>query len=173
MSVANPRKSIAWIAGIIVSCIASVASAASLDTIARQAVLIDMSTGTTLFEKNAHQRMATSSMSKIMTMYMVFEQIKAGRLSLDDTMPVSQRAWRMQGSKMFTELNAKIKVEDLIKGVIIQSGNDASVVLAEGLSGSEERFAEEMTKRARELGMADSNFKNATGWPDDNHYSTC
>ena len=135
MSVAHPRKSIAWIAGIIVSCIASVASAASLDTIARQAVLIDMSTGTTLFEKNAHQRMATSSMSKIMTMYMVFERIKAGRLSLDDTMPVSQRAWRMQGSKMFTELNAQIKVEDLIKGVIIQSGNDASVVLAEGLVG--------------------------------------
>src|SRR3954454_14727137 len=173
MSVAHPRKSIAWIAGIIVSCIASVASAASLDTIARQAILIDMSTGTTLFEKNAHQRMPTSSMSKIMTMYMVFERIRAGRLSLDDTMPVSQRAWRMQGSKMFTELNAQIKVEDLIKGVIIQSGNDASVVLAEGLAGSEDKFAEEMTKRAHELGMADSNFKNATGWPDDNHYSTC
>jgi D-alanyl-D-alanine carboxypeptidase (penicillin-binding protein 5/6) len=173
MSVAHPRKSIAWIAGIIVSCIASVSSAASLDTIARQAVLIDMSTGTTLFEKNAHQHMPTSSMSKIMTMYMVFERIRAGRLSLDDTMPVSQRAWRMQGSKMFTELNAQIKVEDLIKGVIIQSGNDASVVLAEGLAGSEEKFAEEMTKRAHELGMADSNFKNATGWPDENHYSTC
>jgi D-alanyl-D-alanine carboxypeptidase (penicillin-binding protein 5/6) len=112
-------------------------------------------------------------MSKIMTMYMVFDRIKAGRLSLDDTMPVSERAWRMQGSKMFTELNAQIKVEDLIRGVIIQSGNDASVVLAEGLSGSEERFAEEMTKRAKELGLTESNFKNATGWPDDNHYSTC
>jgi D-alanyl-D-alanine carboxypeptidase (penicillin-binding protein 5/6) len=97
-------------------------------------------------------------MSKIMTMYMVFERIRAGRLSLDDTMPVSQRAWRMQGSKMFTELNAQIKVEDLIKGVIIQSGNDASVVLAEGLAGSEDKFAEELSKRAHELGMGDSNF---------------
>lgn len=172
MSVAHPRKPIAWIAGIVLSCIASVSSAASIDTIAKQAILIDMTTGTTLFEKNAHQRMPTSSMSKIMTMYMVFDRLRSGRLSLDDTLPVSERAWRMQGSKMFTELNAQIRVEDLIRGVIIQSGNDASVVLAEGLSGSEERFAEEMTRRAREIGLNESNFRNATGWPDENHYST-
>jgi len=174
MFAARSRTAVAWIAGVIVSCIAaaSVSSAATIDTIARQAVLIDMSTGTTLFEKNANQRMPTSSMSKIMTMYMVFERIRAGRLSLDDTLPVSQRAWRMQGSKMFTELGAQIKVEDLIRGVIIQSGNDASIVLAEALSGSEDKFAEDMTKRAHELGMKDSNFRNATGWPDENHYST-
>jgi D-alanyl-D-alanine carboxypeptidase (penicillin-binding protein 5/6) len=148
------------------------ARAATIDTAARQAVLIDMTTGTVLFEKNAHQRMPTSSMSKVMSMYMVFEALKQQRLSLDDTMTVSERAWRMQGSKMFTELGNSIKVEDLIRGVIIQSGNDASVVLAEGMSGSEEKFAEEMSKRARDLGMKDSHFMNATGWPHDNHYST-
>lgn len=146
--------------------------AATIDTAARQAVLIDMTTGTVLFEKNAGQRMPTSSMSKVMSMYMVFEALKQQRLSLDDAMIVSERAWRMQGSKMFTELGNSIKVEDLIRGVIIQSGNDASIVLAEGLSGSEEKFAEEMSKRARDLGMNGSNFMNSTGWPHDNHYST-
>ncbi len=148
------------------------ARAATIDTAARQALLLDMTTGTVLFEKNADQKMPTSSMSKIMTMYMVFEAIKQGRLSMDDTLPVSQRAWKMQGSKMFTELGNRIKVEDLIRGVIIQSGNDASVVLAEGLSGSEEKFAEDMTARAKALGLANSNFMNATGWPHENHYST-
>ncbi|HEV7368982.1 D-alanyl-D-alanine carboxypeptidase family protein [Arenibaculum sp.] len=146
--------------------------AATLDTIAKQAVLVDITSGTVLLEKNADERMPTSSMSKIMTMYMVFDAIKEGRLSLDDTLPVSERAWRMQGSKMFTELGNQIRVEDLIRGVIIQSGNDASIVLAEGLAGTEEEFATRMTKRAQELGMNDSNFMNATGWPDDDHYST-
>lgn len=148
------------------------AVAATIDTIAREAILLDMTSGTVLFEKNADERMPTSSMSKIMTMFMVFEAIKQGRLSLDDTLPVSERAWRMQGSKMFTELGNTIRVEDLIRGVIIQSGNDASVVLAEGLAGTEEEFATRMTTRAHELGLKSSNFMNATGWPHDNHYST-
>lgn len=148
------------------------AQAATIDTIARQAVLIDVTTDTVLLEKAADERMPTSSMSKLMTMYMVFEALHEGRLSLDDELPVSERAWRMQGSKMFVELHNNIKVEDLIRGVIIQSGNDACIVLAEALAGSEQAFAQKMTERAHEIGLSNSNFMNATGWPDPNHYST-
>lgn len=149
-----------------------VAQAASIETIAKQAILVDVTSNTVLFEKNADQRMPPSSMSKIVTMYMVFEALKDGRLSLDSTLPVSERAWRMQGSKMFVELHNNIKVDDLIKGVIVQSGNDACIVLAEGLAGSEPSFAERMNKRAKELGLKDSNLTNTTGWPDPNHYMT-
>ncbi|HYD29241.1 MAG TPA: D-alanyl-D-alanine carboxypeptidase family protein [Azospirillaceae bacterium] len=165
-----------FIAGLLVAVlvagIAVTAKAATIDTIARQAILIDLTSGTVLFEKNADQRMPTSSMSKIMTMYMVFDRLKQGRLSLDDSMPVSERAWRMQGSKMFTELGGRIRVEDLIRGVIIQSGNDASIVLAEGLAGTEAAFADLMNQKAKELGMNNSHFTNANGWPDPDHYST-
>ncbi|WP_423319045.1 D-alanyl-D-alanine carboxypeptidase family protein [Azospirillum sp. 11R-A] len=146
--------------------------AATLDTIAKQAILVDLTSDTVLFEKNADERMAPSSMSKIMTAYMVFEAIKGGRLTLESTLPVSERAWRMQGSKMFVELHNNIKVDDLLKGMIVQSGNDACIVLAEGLAGSEQSFAEQATKRAKELGLKNSNFANATGWPDPNHYMT-
>ncbi len=149
------------------------AGAATIDTIARQAILVDANTNTVLFEKAADQRMPTSSMSKVMTAYMVFEALREKRLTLEDTLPVSEHAWRTQGSKMFVELGGRIKVEDLIRGMIIQSGNDASIVLAEGLGGSEEAFAKKMTERAHALGMKDSNFVNATGWPDENHYSSC
>ena len=150
----------------------SFASAQSLETSAREAILIDMSTGTVLLEHNADQRMPTASMSKIMTMYMVFEAIEQGRLSLDDRLPVSERAWRKGGSKMFVEVGDQIRVEDLIRGVIVQSGNDASIVFAEALAGTEEAFARLMTERAHDLGLNHSNFANATGWPDPSHYST-
>jgi len=163
---------LAIVAAILAVLVGGSLQAQTIDTVARQAILIDLSTDTVLFEKNADQRMAPSSMSKIMTMYMVFERLKEGRLKLDDRLPVSQRAWRMQGSKMFVELNNAIRVEDLIRGVIIQSGNDACIVLAEGLAGSEEAFSEQMTKRGRELGLVGSNFTNTTGWPDDRHYMT-
>ena len=158
---------------VTVCAAAGSAGAATIDTIARQAILVDATTNTVLFEKNADQKMPTSSMSKVMTAYMVFEALRDKRLKLDDTLPVSERAWRTQGSKMFVELGNRIKVEDLIRGMIIQSGNDASIVLAEGLGGSEDAFAKKMSERAHEIGMKDSNFVNATGWPDDNHYSTC
>jgi D-alanyl-D-alanine carboxypeptidase (penicillin-binding protein 5/6) len=116
--------------------------------------------------------MPTASMSKIMTMYMVFEALEEGRLSLDDRLPVSERAWRKGGSKMFVEVGDQVSVEALIQGVIVQSGNDASIVLAEALGGTEEEFARRMTERARELGMSNSNFMNSTGWPHPDHYST-
>lgn len=163
---------IAMMAGATIAAGAADARAATLDTIAKQAILVDLTSNTVLFEKNADERMAPSSMSKIMTGYMVFEALKSGRLSLDSTMPVSERAWRMQGSKMFVELHNNIKVDDLIKGMIVQSGNDACIVLAEGLSGSESAFAEQANRRAKELGLKGSNFANSTGWPDPNHYMT-
>ena len=148
------------------------AAAQGIETRAREAILLDATTGSVLLEHNADQRMPTASMSKVMTMFMVFEALDDGRLSLDDEIDVSERAWRMGGSRMFVEVGDRVRVEDLIRGVIIQSGNDASVVLAEALGGTEEEFARQMTERARELGLTSSNFTNATGWPDENHYST-
>lgn len=148
------------------------AGAEPIETSAKQAVITDFSTGAVLMEKNADELMPPSSMSKLMTSYMVFERLKDGRLKLDDALPVSEKAWRKQGSKMFVPIGQQVKVEDLLKGVVVQSGNDACIVLAEGLSGTEEAFAEEMTKRGREIGLTKSVFKNATGWPEDGHLMT-
>ena len=139
---------------------------------AKQAILIDVPTGEVLLEKNADEAMPPSSMSKIMTTYLVFEELKAGRLKMSTTFPVSEKAWRKQGSKMFLTLNDQVSVEDLLRGTIIQSGNDACITLAEGLSGSEETFAQQMTQVAKDLGATHSQFVNSTGWPDNNHYST-
>lgn len=148
------------------------AQEAALDTTAKQAIVIDYDTGTVLFAKNAEQRMPTSSMSKVITGYVVFDALKRGEISLTDEFLVSEKAWRMQGSKMFVELGKKIKVDDLLHGVIIQSGNDATVVLAEGLAGTEASFADKLNETAKALGMKDSHFMNASGWPDPDHYST-
>ncbi len=147
-------------------------------TDAHYAYLVDFDTGRVLYNKNAEERMPTSSMSKMMTMYLVFEQLKQGKLSLDSKLPVSEHAWRTGGggresSAMFLKLNDNVAVDDLIKGVIIQSGNDATVVLAEGIAGSEDAFAERMNLKAQELGMTESHFMNASGLPNPNHYSTC
>lgn len=151
----------------------AMAQVAPLETVAKQAYILDMETGQVLFDKNGDQRMPTSSMSKTMTIYMVFEALKNGKLSLDQELPVSEKAWSMQGSKMFVPIGQMVKVEDLIRGVIVQSGNDATIVLAEGLAGSEGEFAVAMNRKAKELGMMNSNFMNASGWPEENHYSTC
>jgi D-alanyl-D-alanine carboxypeptidase (penicillin-binding protein 5/6) len=148
------------------------AAQAPLTTSAKQAIIVDFETGAVLFEKNADERMPTSSMSKVMTMHAVFDAMKNGRISLNDTLEVSEKAWRKGGSKMFVEVNKKVKVEDLVRGVIVQSGNDATIVLAEGLSSSEAAFAELLNENARDLGMNNSHFMNASGWPDPDHYST-
>ncbi|MBM3540140.1 MAG: D-alanyl-D-alanine carboxypeptidase, partial [Alphaproteobacteria bacterium] len=142
------------------------------ETTAKQAIILDFKTGKVLFEKNADQRMPPSSMSKIMTAYMAFKALKENRLQLDSMLPVSQKAWRIQGSKMFVMVGTQVKVEDLLRGMIIQSGNDACIVLAEGLAGSEEAFAEQMNVEARKIGLTASNFRNASGWPDPDHYTT-
>lgn len=148
-------------------------TAHAVEVNAKQAYAIDFETGQVLYEKNAHDRMPTASMSKVGTIYMVFDALKNGRLSLDQSLPVSETAWRMQGSKMFVPIGENVKVEDLIRGVIIQSGNDATIVLAEGIAGSEGEFSLRMTDKLRkDLGMDETNFTNASGWPDPNHYST-
>lgn len=138
----------------------------------KEAFVIDAQTGAVLLDKNGDERMATSSMSKVLTMFVVFDAIKEGRLKLDDTLPVSENAWRMQGSKMFVHVGDRVKVEDLVRGVIVQSGNDACIVLAEAIGGSESGFAEMMNAKAKSLGLDHSNFSNSTGWPADDHYST-
>lgn len=147
-------------------CLSSATPAFAIETPSREAILIDFDTGAVLMEKDADVSMPPASMSKIMTVFMVFEQLKQGRLQLDTKLPVSEAAWRMGGSKMFVEVGSDIRVEDLLRGVVIQSGNDACVVLAEGLAGSESSFAQAMTDRAKELGLTNSHFSNATGWPD-------
>jgi D-alanyl-D-alanine carboxypeptidase (penicillin-binding protein 5/6) len=144
--------------------------ARAIDASARAAIVVDVTSGATLFEKNADQPLPPASMSKLMTLFMVFEALDAGRLSLDDRMPVSETAWRMGGSKMFVRVGDSIRVDDLLHGVTVQSGNDACIVLAEGLAGSEAAFAERMNERAREIGLTNSNFRNATGWPEEGHY---
>ena len=147
-------------------------SVAPVETAARQAYLVDTSTGTVLFAKDAESQMPTSSMSKMLTMYLVFEAIKNGKIKLSDTLPTSEHAWKQEGSRMFLNVGERAKVEDMIRGVIVQSGNDAAVALAEGVGGTEESFAELMNEKARQLGMAHSHFVNATGMPDPQHYST-
>jgi D-alanyl-D-alanine carboxypeptidase (penicillin-binding protein 5/6) len=148
------------------------ASSVKIETLAKQALLIDFKTGVILLEKNADELMHPSSMTKVMTAYLIFDQLKQGNIQMSTTFPVSERAWRMGGSKMFVPLNAMITVEDLLKGIIIQSGNDACIVMAEGLAGSEEVFAQEMTKKAREMGAQQTTFRNASGWPDPAHLTS-
>jgi len=146
--------------------------AQSIETQARQAFIVDMKTGTVLLEKNADEVMPPSSMSKMMTVHMLFEKLQKGEVKLTDEFPVSEKAWRIQGSKMFVPLGSRVKVEDLIRGIVIQSGNDACIVVAEALAGSEEAFAEQMTKKGRELGLTKTVFKNASGWPHPEHVTT-
>jgi len=168
-----------WIRQLIVPiCLAFVVvfsgsvDAVAIPTKAKQALIIDFDTGKTLFAKNADALMHPSSMTKMMTVYMVFDRLKAGILSLDTRFRVSRNAWRKRGSKMFVRVNKDVRVEDLIRGIIVQSGNDASIVVAEGISGSEDDFARDMTAKAREIGMNNSTFKNASGWPNPEHLTT-
>lgn len=151
--------------------------AASIDISAREYILVDFHTGAVLAARNENERMPPSSMSKLMTTYMVFDALQSGRLSLDEELNVSANAWRKGGaasggSTMFLEPGTVAKVEDLLRGIIVQSGNDACIVFAEAMSGSEENFAAEMTTKGREIGLTNSHFTNATGLPDDDHYMT-
>ncbi len=139
--------------------------AQAFDTSAKAAFVMDFDTGTVLLSKRPDEPLPPASMSKLMTLNMVFEALDEGRLSLDDEFRVSEKAAKMGGSKMFVREGASVSIDDLIRGVIVQSGNDACVVLAEGLAGSEAAFAERMTKRARSIGLENSTFANSTGWP--------
>ncbi|MEM6414864.1 MAG: D-alanyl-D-alanine carboxypeptidase family protein [Pseudomonadota bacterium] len=142
------------------------AMAQTITTPAEFAIIMDYETGATLFEKNADIPTAPASMSKLMTVAVVFEKLANGELSLNDEFSVSEKAWRMGGSKMWVRVDTNIRVEDLLRGVVVQSGNDACIVLAENIAGSEEAFADLMNRKAREWGLNDSTFANASGWPD-------
>jgi serine-type D-Ala-D-Ala carboxypeptidase (penicillin-binding protein 5/6) len=145
---------------------------AALDTSAREAILMDYDTGQVLFEKNSTELMPPASMTKIMTVFLAFERLKDGRLKMTDEIPISENAWRKGGSKMFVEVGSRVVLSDLLMGIIVQSGNDATIALAEAISGSEEAFGELMTTRAREIGLERSVFRNSTGWPDPEHRMT-
>ncbi|SNR80865.1 D-alanyl-D-alanine carboxypeptidase family protein [Puniceibacterium sediminis] len=158
------------IAGVSVAALLA-GSAQAFDTRARAAFVLDQSTGTVLLAKNADQSLPPASMSKLMTLYMAFEAIRDGRLSLEERLPVSSHAMSYSGSTMFLDTTDRVLVADLLRGIIVLSGNDACAVIAEALSpdGTEAGFAELMTRRARQMGMTGSTFKNSNGWPAEGH----
>jgi serine-type D-Ala-D-Ala carboxypeptidase (penicillin-binding protein 5/6) len=141
-----------------------------VDTAARWAFAVDFNTGAQLLDKSADDEMPPSSMTKLMTLYIVYSRLKEGRLKLDDMLTVSEKAWRMGGSKMFVQVGSQVSVEDLIRGIEVDSGNDACIVLAEAIAGSEQQFADLMNETAKKLDLTHSFFKNCTGWPEDGHY---
>ena len=144
----------------------------TIETRAYSAVILDSNSNIILFEKNSDVKQGPASMSKLMLTYMVFERLQNNTLSLDQEFLVSKKAWKYGGSKMFVNAGDMVSVNDLLKGIIIQSGNDACIVLAEGLSGSEENMVEEMNDKSIEIGLTGSNFTNVTGWPHQDHYMT-
>ncbi|MCX5615863.1 D-alanyl-D-alanine carboxypeptidase [Bombella sp. TMW 2.2559] len=141
-----------------------------MPTSARWAYILDSTTSTVLLSRNAEERMPPSSLTKMMTAYVVFAFLASGRIRLEQEFPVSSKAWKMEGSRMFVPLGSSVSVENLIRGMLIQSGNDACVVLAEGIAGSEERFVVLMNEAARRIGLRNSHFMNATGLPAEDHY---
>ncbi len=147
-------------------------NAAQIDSSAEFAYITDFASGKVLVEKSPDAPMKPASMAKIMTVYIAFQRIKEGSLSLDDTFLISEKAWRKGGSKTFVEVGKQVSVDDLLHGIIVQSGNDAAIAIAEGISGTEEGFAEEMNFVAGQLGMQNTTFRNATGWPDPEQNTT-
>jgi D-alanyl-D-alanine carboxypeptidase (penicillin-binding protein 5/6) len=156
---------------------ARAATQVAFDTTARNVFIEDYNTGAVLYDKAGEEHIPTASLSKMMTAYVVFGQLRAGKLSLTDELPVSEHAWKVGGvasgsSTMFLKVGTKAKVEDLIRGMIIQSGNDACITLAEGIAGSEDAFADMLNAAAQKMGLKNSHFANATGLPDPDHYSS-
>lgn len=143
-----------------------------METKAKQAIVVDVETNTVLLNKNAFEPMYPASMTKMMTAHVLFDYLKQGKLNKTDEFPVSEKAWRMGGSKMFVKVNTRVNLDDLLKGIVVQSGNDACLVVAEGIAGSEEQFAAIMNRYAEELGMKQTHFKNSTGWPDPEHVTS-
>ena len=170
-------KRIWLILAVMLTLVLPAAAQAEFDTKAKFAILMDEASGTVIFQKDADLPMEPASMAKLMTIAVVFNEIRNERLKLTDEFFVSEHAWRTGGassggSTMFADLNSKIKVEDLVRSVIIQSGNDAAIVLAEGIAGSEQSFAAMMNELAEEIGLADSHFTNPAGLPDPDMYVT-
>ena len=147
-------------------------SSAPISTSAKFAIIMDFDTENILLDKEANSRIYPASMSKLMTLYILFEELSEGSINMESEFLVSKKAWKKGGSKMFVEVGSSVKIKDLLRGIIVQSGNDACIVIAEGISGSEEAFVDLMNIKAKKLGLLNSNFKNSTGWPDDEHYMT-
>lgn len=148
------------------------APAIGIDTEAAHAIIVEVETGTVLLDKEADQAFPPASLNKLMTAYVVFDMLKKGAAKLTDQLPVSEEAWRLGGSKMFVPLGGKVSIDDLVHGMIIQSGNDACLVLAEGLAGSGQAFVDLMNKTAKQIGLKHSHFANVTGLPDPNGWVT-
>jgi D-alanyl-D-alanine carboxypeptidase (penicillin-binding protein 5/6) len=148
------------------------AQGSAFTTEAKHAIIIETETGTVLFNKNADERMPPASMSKMMTAYVVFGLLKSGQAKLTDELPVSAEAWKTGGSKMFVPVGGHISIDNLLQGMIVQSGNDSCIVLAEGLAGSQQAFVDMMNAKAKEIGLTNSHFDDVDGLPDPNHWMT-
>lgn len=157
---------------ILISYILFASKLYAIDTKAEQAIVMDFDTNEILFEKNSNIKTPPASMTKIMTVYAAFDRLKNTDLSIENECVVSAKAYKMGGSRTFLEIDDKVSIDELLKGIIIQSGNDASVALAECLAGTENDFAKLMNFYAKKLGMINTNFLNSSGWPEDDHYST-
>ena len=157
---------------ILISFILFASKLYAIDTKADQAIVMDFDTNEILFEKNSNIKTPPASMTKIMTVYAAFDRLKNTDLSIENECVVSAKAYKMGGSRTFLEIDDKVSIDELLKGIIIQSGNDASVALAECLAGTEDDFAKLMNVYAKRLGMINTNFLNSSGWPEDDHYST-
>ncbi len=153
-----------WFLSLLVLLLAA-RPAAAFDTAAKAAIMIDYASGDVLLAKDPDEARPPASLTKLMTLDLVFSRLKSGNLKLDDELPVSAKAWRTGGSKMFVKVGDRVKVADLLRGIIVDSGNDACVVLAEALAGSEDAFAQRMNERAKAIGLEHSSFVNATGLP--------
>jgi D-alanyl-D-alanine carboxypeptidase (penicillin-binding protein 5/6) len=162
-----------FISFLFICNIAWAAQVAPPPSLAVKAYLLqDFNSGNTIASYKKDERIEPASLTKIMTAYVTFDAIQHGHLKLNQTLPVSEKAWKIEGSKMFVEPNKPVTVDELLHGMIIQSGNDASIALAEGVAGNEDQFAEMMNKQAEKLGLSNTHFMNATGLPDKNHYTT-
>ena len=157
---------------ILIFTFFNISNLSALNSIATHAIIYDYQTNEILYEKNAFEKTPPASTTKILTSYIVFDQIKKGNLKLNDKFRVSEKAYKKGGSSMFLETNTMVTVEDLLYGIIVQSGNDASIVVAENISGSERAFTDLMNEYATKIGMKNSNFVNSSGWPHPLHYST-
>ncbi len=174
----NKISSMKKITFVILLCLQSFAQAVVLpvpaapDVNAKAYILVDVLTGKVLAEKNSDARIEPASLTKIMTVYVAAHELRDKNIKLEDEVLVSEKAWRMKGSKMFLEVKHRVSVDKLLMGIVVQSGNDASIALAEHISGTEGTFASLMNLRAQELGMTGTNYINATGWPNSDHYTT-
>ncbi|MCA0369648.1 MAG: D-alanyl-D-alanine carboxypeptidase [Proteobacteria bacterium] len=156
----------------VVAVMSLTVDARAIEVVSKQAYLVDANTGVVLYEKDADTPVPPSSMSKLMTTYMIFKALEDGRMKLTDQVTISQKAWKMEGSRMFVKVGSQVSVEDLLRGVIIQSGNDAAVALAEALMGDESAFAARATQEAHAMGATQTMLQNATGLPAEGHVST-